>query len=103
MKTPEELERMADDALKDINTHAMLTSGEDEEHIFLCGYCAGYREKVGSLGWQLCPKCLGQGNVERPHGLPSTVTQWTSSQINFQCDVCLGKKIISLETGNPKS
>jgi hypothetical protein len=45
--------------------------------------------------WQLCPKCNGQGTVEKPPHIPGDVHQWTSSSCSFVCDVCNGAKIIA--------
>lgn len=45
--------------------------------------------------WQLCPKCNGAGIV---------YTEWTGSgpfSTTCECDVCNGKKIISVITGLP--
>jgi len=57
-------------------------------------------ELTGSKGgvvfgeWQLCPKCLGQGTVSRPPGLPADIQEFSSTQINYTCDICTGSKII---------
>lgn len=46
--------------------------------------------------WQLCPKCLGEGNlVSFTHDL-----SFSSTALPL-CDVCNGKKIISSITGLP--
>ena len=57
-------------------------------------------ESTLSSGWQVCPKCKGQGSLWFPPGLPWNET-YLSSGTTFECDVCNGKKIISLETGLP--
>lgn len=44
--TSEEIEKMAEDALKEIHQHTTLCVNENEEHIFLCGFNAGIRNKV---------------------------------------------------------
>ncbi len=40
--------------------------------------------------YQLCPKCNGTGVV------PILTTETTTIDINQQCDVCLGAKIIPM-------
>ena len=47
-------------------------------------------------GWQLCPKCNGDGNLFRYNSPPIL-----STSSDAVCDVCHGKKIISIETGLP--
>lgn len=42
-------------------------------------------------GWQLCPKCNGNGSM----------SSWMSTNVWETCDVCDGKKIISVLTGQP--
>ena len=39
-----------------------------------------------AIGWQLCPKCKGKG---------------TLTALSVTCDVCNGKKIISINSGLP--
>lgn len=51
-------------------------------------------------GWQLCPKCKGQGKLWFPPGIPFNET-FTSEGSTFECDVCKGKKIISIDFGYP--
>lgn len=46
--------------------------------------------------YQLCPKCNGQGTVSKPPYISGDVHQWSSSSIQFQCDVCQGQKIIPM-------
>ena len=46
-------------------------------------------------GWQQCPKCAGSGEL---YALISTSVWGTSTA---SCDVCRGKKIISVSTGQP--
>jgi hypothetical protein len=53
-----------------------------------------------SSGWQICPKCQGQGKVWYPPNVPWNLT-YTGNGKPFDCDVCKGKKIISIETGLP--
>jgi DnaJ-class molecular chaperone len=45
--------------------------------------------------WQLCPKCDGEGN------LTPLFNNTTGAAPNEICDVCGGKKIISVLTGLP--
>jgi hypothetical protein len=53
-----------------------------------------------SSGWQICPKCYGQGVVWFPTGIPFNET-FSGDGKPFICDVCKGEKIISVETGLP--
>ena len=46
--------------------------------------------------WQLCPKCNGDGDLFR-HNSPPLL----STNARPICDVCNGKKIISIITGLP--
>jgi hypothetical protein len=41
----EMLEQKAKEALQEIHNHTTLCVDEDEEHIFICGYNAGYNAK----------------------------------------------------------
>ncbi|HQF37437.1 MAG TPA: hypothetical protein PLL26_07430 [Candidatus Dojkabacteria bacterium] len=51
-------------------------------------------------GWQLCPKCYGQGTI--PYYMKSHYpSDTTSSPYFYVCDVCNGKKIINIRTGLP--
>jgi hypothetical protein len=45
-------------------------------------------------GWQLCPKCGGDGHLMRYNSPPLLSG-------NAVCDVCDGKKIINVLTGRP--
>jgi len=56
-------------------------------------------EKI-TLGWQVCPKCQGQGNVWLQPDMPWNYT-YPSNGAPFICDVCKGKKIIDISTGKP--
>ena len=47
-------------------------------------------------GWQLCPKCHGDGHLFRFN------SPWIYSD-NCVCDVCNGEKILNLKTGLPPS
>lgn len=49
-----------------------------------------------SSGWQLCPKCNGDGDLYR-YNSPSIM----STNCRPICDVCNGKKIISIDNGLP--
>ena len=51
-------------------------------------------------GWQVCPKCLGQGVVWFPPNQPMNET-FSGNGEPFKCDLCNGKKIISERTGLP--
>jgi len=53
------------------------------------------------LGFQLCPKCNGQGIVSKPQWIAGDVYQWIASEATYTCDVCKGKKIINKLTGLP--
>ena len=46
------------------------------------------------IPYQSCPKCNGQGTVSKPPHLAGDITQWTSSETSYTCDVCNGAKII---------
>ena len=54
------------------------------------------KELIINSGWQLCPKCYGDGNLLR-YNSPTLVS---STPI---CDLCNGEKIINLGTGLPPS
>jgi len=45
-------------------------------------------------GWQLCPKCNGDGNLLRFNS-PSIISS------DVICDLCYGRKIISTNNGLP--
>jgi hypothetical protein len=70
------------------------TSLENENH----PSCLG---DVMLSGWQVCPKCLGQGSVSKPPYLAGDINQWSGSQMQYQCNLCNGKMIISITTGLP--
>ena len=53
-------------------------------------------KKPTSEGWQLCPKCLGDGHLFRFN------SPWIYSD-NCVCDVCNGEKILNIKTGLPPS
>lgn len=46
------------------------------------------------INWQLCPKCEGQGRVTKPPYLAAGINEWASSQLDFECPVCNGKRLI---------
>ena len=54
-------------------------------------------------GWQICPKCTGQGLVSKPTYLAGDINSWASSQISHTCNLCKGKMIINIDTGLPPS
>jgi hypothetical protein len=58
------------------------------------------KECLQGGGWQICPKCQGQGNVWYPPNIPWNQT-YLSDGRPFECDVCKGRKIISIDTGLP--
>jgi len=51
-------------------------------------------------GWQVCPKCQGQGVLFFPTGWPY-VNEYITDGAPCICDVCEGKKIINIQTGKP--
>jgi DnaJ-class molecular chaperone len=57
-----------------------------------------YSYSTLSSGWQLCPKCNGDGDLYRYNSPP-----FISTNCRPICDVCNGKKIISIDTGLPPS
>lgn len=57
-------------------------------------------KKVISV-WQICPKCSGQGKVSKPPYLSGDINHWSSSQPNYECNLCDGKMIINVLTGKP--
>ena len=48
----------------------------------------------GSLEWQICPKCGGQGVMSKPPWIAGDVNEWSSTSCTHICDVCNGSKII---------
>lgn len=54
-------------------------------------------------GWQLCPKCNGQGIVSKPPYVAGDVNHWSDTSMSHQCNVCNGQKIISTVNGLPPS
>lgn len=52
-------------------------------------------------GWQVCPKCSGQGTVSKPPYLAGDINHWSCSQGQYECNVCNSKKIINIVTGLP--
>ena len=48
-----------------------------------------------AVGWQLCPKCNGDGNLYR-YNSPALICSTSAV-----CDICNGRKIISVVTGLP--
>jgi len=57
-------------------------------------------EKEIKMGWQVCPKCQGQGLVWIQPDMPWNHT-FPFNGDPFTCDVCNGKKIIDISTGKP--
>lgn len=56
---------------------------------------------IVNSGWQLCPKCNGQGKISKPPFINGDIEIWMSSEMSYICDVCNGKKIINIDTGLP--
>ena len=54
-----------------------------------------------TVNWELCPKCSGQGTVNKPPHISGDQSTWVSGGSQYMCDVCNGTKIISSLTGNP--
>lgn len=61
-----------------------------------------FTELQKRISWLVCPKCLGQGIVYYPIGIPFNVLNCGTSAKPFECDVCKGKKIINHEGNPPK-
>ena len=47
-------------------------------------------------GFQLCPKCNGQGIVSRPPWIAGNLGSWMSSESSYECNLCHGKMIIPI-------
>lgn len=45
--------------------------------------------------WQLCPKCNGQGMIEKLLYLAAEETEWIGTGVAFTCDVCNGAKVLA--------
>ena len=59
------------------------------------GYASPSSSGVQNGGqWQKCPKCDGQGMVSKPPWIAGDVTEWTSTQTSYPCDLCGGMKVI---------
>jgi hypothetical protein len=54
------------------------------------------KQEFDYIPYQICPKCDGQGIVSRPPWLAGDITEWSSTQTSYQCDVCHGDKIIPM-------
>lgn len=46
------------------------------------------------MHYQLCPKCNGQGIVNKPPWVAGDQNTWTSTAASFPCDVCNGAKVL---------
>jgi len=79
---------------------AELMLGEMKSTDCLCDACRRGDPVIYTEGWQVCPKCQGQGKVWFPPDMPWNQTYATNGQ-PFECDVCKGKKIIGTLTGLP--
>lgn len=90
-----------ENALKAMQAYheAKLRTGDGMDHV--CQSCKSKNQQPINQ-WQLCPKCAGQGRIWTPPNWPYNETYITGEQ-SFECDVCKGKKIISMITGLPPS
>jgi len=52
--------------------------------------------KAGYIPYQLCPKCNGTGIVSRPPHIAGDVTEWASSSVSHQCNLCNGQMVIPM-------
>jgi DnaJ-class molecular chaperone len=52
-------------------------------------------------GWQTCPRCNGQGIIDKPPHIFGQQQTWVDTQMNHPCPVCCGKMIINIVTGKP--
>jgi len=57
-------------------------------------------ENTHPVPFQKCPKCDGQGTVSKPPYIAGDVFEWCSSSGLYQCNVCNGAKIISMNLIN---
>ena len=49
------------------------------------------------IPYQKCPKCDGQGSVNKPPFIAGDQERWDTSELKlYTCDVCKGKKIIPM-------
>lgn len=48
---------------------------------------------------QICPKCNGQGVVNKPPWIAGDQDTWTSTNTTHLCDVCNGSKVLYLPDG----
>jgi DnaJ-class molecular chaperone len=46
------------------------------------------------MKYQLCPKCNGQGTVQKPPWVQGDVNEWASTSSSHICDVCRGAKLL---------
>lgn len=81
------------------NDNSGKTCGELYRSLPACNDCVwnssySYNTNIASSTWQLCPKCNGYGIISNSY---SSIGNWTF----ITCDVCGGKKIISMFTGKP--
>lgn len=49
-----------------------------------------------AIPYQKCPKCDGQGTTCKPPYISGDQYTWSSSALNFVCNVCEGRKIIPM-------
>ncbi len=47
--------------------------------------------------WQLCPKCSGQGHVNKPPYIAGDQHSWVAGNTGgYQCPVCAGRGMVAL-------
>ena len=46
------------------------------------------------MKYQLCPKCHGQGIIQKPPWVQGDVYTWVSTSSSYICDVCNGAKLL---------
>lgn len=63
---------------------------------------ASQKESAASPQVQLCPKCNGQGTVEKPPYVTGDVHQWSGTQTSYVCDVCHGAKVLYPFVASPQ-
>ena len=52
------------------------------------------------MHYQLCPKCNGQGYINKPPWAAGDQNEWTSTSASHPCDVCNGAKILLVPDDN---
>ncbi len=46
----------------------------------------------------ICPKCKGQGIVEKPPWIPASVNQWASGDTTYVCNLCNGAMVVEVRS-----